>query len=123
MLSIYKVEVTPKGWGEERVIINNLTEGYCAKILVLKEGKSGSFHFHGNKTETWYVVKGRALLSSVDPETGHKFSHVIIPGDVIHITKLTPHKLQATEDTEIFETSTYHDDSDTYRIAPGDSQR
>ena len=33
-----------------------------------------------------------------------------------------PHQLEAITDGRIFEVSTHHEDSDSYRVLPGDSQ-
>ena len=41
-------------------------------------------------------------------------------GDVITIPIGQPHQLRAKEDSEIFEISTQHFDSDSYRIWKGD---
>ena len=33
-----------------------------------------------------------------------------------------PHQLEALDEGRIFEVSTHHEDSDSYRVLPGDSQ-
>ncbi len=108
----------PKGWGHELVIVNN--EKYCGKILVFKQGFSFSMHYHLIKQETWYVNKGSFLFTWIDTETGEKKQMDLNLGDVITIPIGQPHQLRAKEDSEIFEISTQHFDSDSYRIWKGD---
>ncbi len=111
----YKV---PKGWGHELVIVNN--EKYCGKILVFKEGCKFSMHYHVIKQETWYVNKGRFRFNWIDTEKGITNSTILNIGNVVTIPIGMPHQLEAVLDGEIFEISTQHFDSDSYRIFKGD---
>ena len=45
---------------------------------------------------------------------------VLGPGDNFHIYRGLRHQMIALEDTELFEFSTQHFDSDSYRIQKGD---
>jgi mannose-6-phosphate isomerase-like protein (cupin superfamily) len=108
----------PKGWGHE-LIIHNCPE-YCGKILVFKKGCKFSMHYHILKQETWYVNKGSFLFTFIDTEKAITHSRIIKVGDVVTITRGLPHQLLALMDGEIFEISTEHFDSDSYRIAKGD---
>lgn len=108
----------PKGWGHELVIVNN--EKYCGKILVFKQGFSFSMHYHLIKQETWYVNKGSFIFTWIDTDTGIKNEMDLNVGDVVTIPIGQPHQLRAKEDSEIFEISTQHFDSDSYRIWKGD---
>lgn len=110
-----------KGWGSELVIHN--ADGYCAKLLFFNKGGRGSFHFHKNKTETWYIQSGRIEITSVHLETGKTMVDLLGTGTILHIPACAPHQVFAEEETVIFEASTPHEDSDTYRIEPGDSQK
>ena len=48
---------------------------------------------------------------------------IINEGDVVYIERGKPHQLTALEDnSSIFEVSTEHFDSDSYRVWKGDSQ-
>lgn len=107
-----------KGWGHELIIVNN--EKYCGKILVFKKGFSFSMHYHLIKQETWYVNKGSFLFTWIETDTGLKKEMDLNLGDVITIPIGQPHQLKAKEDSEIFEISTQHYDSDSYRIWKGD---
>lgn len=120
-ITFHSVKIVPKGWGEEQHIISN--DLYCGKILKFLKDKKFSFHSHFYKTETWYVVKGKLILTYFDLSNADKIKKTLIVGDVIHIPNGNPHQLMALEDSEIFETSTKDDSSDNYRIAKGDSQK
>ena len=108
----------PKGWGHELVIVNN--ELYCGKMLVFKKGFKFSMHYHIIKQETWYVNKGEFRFNWIDTEIGTTHSQFLHEGDVVTIPIGMPHQLEAIEDGEIFEISTQHFDSDSYRVWKGD---
>jgi mannose-6-phosphate isomerase len=114
-------EFIEKGWGGERVIYTG--PEYSFKILEFRTGATASFHFHKDKTETWYVQSGEARFNTIDPNSGEPIFYTITKGDVVHLPAGVVHQLIAREDTTIFEASTPHSDSDVYRIAPGDSQK
>lgn len=108
----------PKGWGEEIIFAN--TEEYCGKILRFNAGKKFSLHFHVIKNETWYVAKGKFILIWIDITNGTKYTEYLSVGDVITNKRGEPHQLIALEDSDIFEVSTKHYDTDSYRIYKGD---
>ena len=62
-----RLEVHPKGWGEELWITNNYK--YCGKILRFKQGASFSMHYHIQKEETWCVTRGKLKLEYFNLET------------------------------------------------------
>jgi mannose-6-phosphate isomerase-like protein (cupin superfamily) len=111
----------PKGWGEEIIITNN--ELYCGKLMRFKEGAKFSMHYHMIKDETWYVNKGLFIYRWIDTETAEIIEHKLIPGDVVRQRPGQPHQLEALIDGEVFEVSTQHFDSDSYRVWRGDSQK
>ena len=108
----------PKGWGHE-VIIHN-SEKYCGKILVFKKGCRFSMHYHIIKQETWYVNKGKFIFRWINTEVGETITQSLNEKDAVTIPIGMPHQLEAIEDGEIFEISTQHFDSDSYRIFTGD---
>jgi len=110
-----------KGWGQEIILIN--TPDYCSKMLCFREGGQGSLHFHNLKTETWYIEEGEIEFTWVDTEKGDHYTKVLRHGDMVHIPRLCPHQVRALTDARILEVSTSHHDSDSYRVAKGDSQR
>ncbi len=111
----------PKGWGEEIIITNN--ELYCGKLMRFKEGAKFSMHYHMIKDETWYVNKGLFIYRWIDTDTAETTEHRLIPGDVVRQRPGQPHQLEALIDGEVFEVSTQHFDSDSYRVWRGDSQK
>lgn len=124
MLEIIKEEknknIVQKKWGCEIILHNRLD--YCGKILKFHEGGMFSFHYHLEKTETWFVNKGTFILNYIDTTNAEKYTTQISEGDIIEIEKGTPHQLIALTDGEIFEVSTMHYEHDSYRIEKGDSQ-
>ena len=112
--------MVPKGWGEELIIENN--EMYCGKILRFNKGCKFSMHYHLIKDETWYVNSGSFIYRWIDTETADIIEQNLKVGDVVRQKPGQPHQLEALSDGEIFEVSTQHFDSDSYRIIKGDSQ-
>ena len=111
----------PKGWGDERWIVNK--EKYCLKILSFNKGSSFSMHYHIKKEETWYVARGSLKLSYYDLTDATRITETINSGAVVDIKPNIPHRLIALEDSEIIEVSTQHFEYDSYRVEPGDSQK
>lgn len=117
----YKGEIHEKAWGHELWIINN--ELYCGKLLVFKAHKQFSMHYHLLKDEAWYISKGEFEYKFIDTETAELRSKIVKEGDCIHLIPGQPHQMLALEDgATIFEVSTQHFDSDSYRVLPGSSQ-
>jgi mannose-6-phosphate isomerase-like protein (cupin superfamily) len=116
-ISITECCKIPKGWGHELIIVND--KEYCGKILVFKAGCKFSMHYHIMKKETWYVNQGRFVFNWIDTETAQKNTEILEEGDVVTIPRGMPHQLEALLDGEIFEISTEHFDTDSYRIEKG----
>lgn len=113
-----KQEIHPKGWGKE-IWIENIPE-YCGKILVFEAGKKCSMHFHSKKKETMFLQSGRMTIELIEPESGKGYSVELEPGDSILIPPNQLHQICAVEDSLLFEFSTKHEDSDSYRAWKGD---
>lgn len=111
----------PKGWGEEIIICNH--ELYCGKILVFNQGAKFSMHYHMIKDETWFVNEGEFLYRWIDTETAEVNERVLKIGDTVRQRPGQPHQLECIHRGEIFEVSTQHFDSDSYRVWKGDSQK
>ena len=117
----YPGERHEKAWGYELWIINN--ELYCGKLLVFKKDKSFSMHYHLLKDEAWYISKGEFQYTYIDTETAKHHQVIVREGDCIHLMPGQPHQMLAIEEGScIFEVSTQHFDSDSYRIGMGSSQ-
>jgi len=100
------MEIINKVWGHEEVIVNR---DYCGKKLILNKGFRCSMHYHKNKDETFYILKGKVLM-----EIGMQ-KNIMLPNDSILIKPGQKHRFTGLEDSEIIEFSTHHDDSDSYR--------
>ena len=113
------IKLVPKGWGFEKWIVNN--EEYCGKLLYFVKGKRCSWHYHHLKDETFYIQSGKILLRySEEDELTSSDELILEKGDRFHITRGMRHQMTALEDTELFEFSTQHFDSDSIRIIKGD---
>jgi mannose-6-phosphate isomerase-like protein (cupin superfamily) len=110
----------PKGWGHEIIFENN--ELYCGKLLVFKKGAKFSMHYHMIKDETWYVQEGEFIYRWINTETAEIIQEVLTVGDSVRQRPGQPHQLEALTDGTIYEVSTTHYDSDSYRVWKGDSQ-
>ena len=109
----------PKGWGFEKWIVNN--DEYCGKLLYFVKGKKCSWHYHLLKDEVFYIQRGAVeLIYSLqdNPEVADKI--ILIEGDKFHVPRGMRHQMFALKDTELFEFSTTHFDSDSIRIEKGD---
>lgn len=115
------MEKVDKAWGYELIIHND--EKYCGKILHFNKWAKFSMHYHLLKQESWYFAKGRFIYSYIDTTTAIRHDQIVTSPATITLYPGQPHQLEALEEGEIFEVSTQHFDSDSYRIAPGDSQK
>jgi len=115
------IKFVPKGWGFEKWIVN--CEEYCGKLLFFVKGKRCSWHYHKLKDEVFFVQSGRikVLYSAPEWDEVEDACEVILEkGDNFHVTSGMRHQMIALEDTELYEFSTQHFDSDSYRIQKGD---
>jgi len=110
----------PKGWGSEIVFENN--DLYCGKLLCFNAGAKFSMHYHMIKDETWYVESGEFIYRWIDTDTAEVHEIVLQTGDTVRQRPGQPHQLEALSAGVIFEVSTHHKDSDSYRVWKGDSQ-
>jgi quercetin dioxygenase-like cupin family protein len=114
-----KIKLVPKGWGFEKWIVNN--EEYCGKLLYFVKGKKCSWHYHILKDETFYIQTGKLLLKYSEKDELKYANQIILErGDNFHVTRGMRHQMTALEDTELFEFSTQHFESDSIRIIKGD---
>lgn len=113
------IKYVPKGWGFEKWIVN--CEEYCGKLLYFVKGKKCSWHYHKLKDEVFYVQSGKLLVMfSEEDDISTAQETILRPGDNFHVYRDLRHRMIALEDTELFEFSTQHFDSDSHRIIKGD---
>lgn len=89
-----------KPWGYEKVLI--YTEKYLTKELFLKEGFQTSFHYHQQKDETMYILKGAGYIEFQDRK------EFFGKNDTIRIKPGEKHSIVAMENTILHEVSTPH---------------
>lgn len=115
-----EVKRVNKGWGNETWIYN---EELCIKELFIIKGSSCSMHFHIKKEEIFWIKMGSVIFETIDTTTGKISEKIFHTGDYILVPRLTPHRFSATDgNATIVEFSTHHEDLDSYRVIPGDSQ-
>lgn len=112
--------VVPKGWGCEIVFVNN--DKYCGKILRFNAGAKFSMHYHLIKKETWYVASGKFVFKYINTHTADIHELELNVGDTVTNEVGAPHQIICIDAGDIFEVSTTHYDSDSYRVMKGDSQ-
>ena len=113
------IKFVKKGWGYEKWIINK--KEYCGKLLYFYKGKKCSWHRHVLKDEVFYLQSGRMIVRYGDGNDITKAKELmLVPGMNFYVYPGLRHQMEALEDSELFEFSTEHFDSDSYRIIKGD---
>jgi len=113
------IKFVTKGWGWEKWIVN--CEEYCGKLLFFNKGKKCSWHYHIKKDEVFYLQSGKLrVIFNVEDDLKTAKEVILEPGDNFHVYRGLRHQMLALEDSELFEFSTQHFDSDSYRVIKGD---
>ena len=113
------IKHVPKGWGYEKWIVN-FTE-YCGKLLFFEKGKKCSWHYHEIKDEVFYLQSGKLIVKYAEHDDLDSALEVLLsPGDAFHVYRGLRHQMIALEDSELFEFSTEHFESDSFRVVKGD---
>lgn len=91
-----------KPWGHEVWWAH--TDRYVGKVIHITKGHALSLQYHNRKDETIFVWSGRILFE-------HKVGDVLAgremgPGEAVHVTTGTVHRMTAIEDSDVFEVST-----------------
>ena len=113
------IKFVSKGWGFEKWIVN--CGEYCGKLLYFVKGRKCSWHYHKLKDEVFYIQSGKLLVkysNKDDIDLAHEI--VLGPGDNFHVYRGLRHQMVALQDSELFEFSTQHFDTDSHRILKGD---
>ena len=113
------IKIVDKGWGYEKWIVNK--PEYCGKLLFFNSGKCCSWHYHKLKDEVFYLQSGKLLVKYSEEDDIENAKEVVLnPGWNFHVYRGLRHQMIALEDSELFEFSTTHFDTDSYRIIKGD---
>ena len=116
--STQEINFIPKGWGFEKWIHNS--DLYCGKLLYFVKGRKCSWHYHKLKDEVFYVQSGKILVRYSKEDSLDEATEIILnEGDNFHVDVGLRHQMEAIADTELFEFSTQHFESDSYRLKKG----
>ena len=118
-MKIDKPKYVEKDWGSETWFANNLEHNYCGKVLEIKKGKGTSMHYHVDKHEVFYVLEGTLKVDWIDTDSGEVYTVYVAKGESMEMPQGIPHSLiadEAFEDVKLIEASTFHRDSDSYRL-------
>ena len=128
-LSKSKIKFVGKTWGYEKWLENN--DLYCGKLLFFVKGLSCSAHYHKVKTETFYLHSGlvevrfsdNAEMIKKQVDTcglrgifDHMEKEILEPGDTFFVPPGRVHMMIGLMDSELFEFSTHHEESDSVRL-------
>jgi len=97
------VQIKEKPWGREIWFAD--MAGYAGKILEVKKGARLSLQYHEKKAETQYLASGKVKLT-VGTDKNNLRDITLNPGDKYDIFPYTIHRIEALEDSSIFEVST-----------------
>ncbi len=101
---VQPVKRVDKPWGHEEWFA--LVDGkFCGKAIHINEGHSLSLQYHERKEETISVQSGR-LRVEVGPHESQLETFDLLPGESIHLTPGTRHRVTAVVDTVMLEAST-----------------
>jgi len=99
MSEVTRVE---KPWGYELHWAK--TDRYVGKLIHINKGHALSLQYHNLKDETIFVWSG-SMLFEIE-ENGRLVGREMKPGEAVHVTPTTVHRMTALEDTDVFECST-----------------
>jgi len=92
-----------KPWGSEIWFAHN--DKYAGKILKITKGHRYSLQYHKTKKETQYLYSGKIKLI-YGPDLDNLDEIILNPGDKFDVIPPNIHRVEAIEDSEIFEVST-----------------
>ena len=99
MENVTRVE---KPWGYELHWAK--TDRYVGKVIHVNKGHALSLQYHRVKDETIFLWSGKILFEI--EENGQLVSREMLPGESVHVTPPTVHRMTAIEDSDIMEVST-----------------
>ena len=97
-----------KPWGYELHWAK--TDRYVGKLIHVNAGHALSLQYHNQKDETIFLWAGRMLFEIAEGYEGTAggplTSREMKPGEAVHVTPKTVHRMTAITDCDIFEVST-----------------
>lgn len=97
------IQFKDKPWGREIWFAH--TAAYAGKILEVKKGHRLSLQYHEQKMETIYIFSGKIKFTVGTAEESLE-ERILESGDKYDILPYTIHRIEALEDSKIFEVST-----------------
>ena len=97
------MKVVTKPWGKEIWI--ELNDKYCFKQVFLNEGFRTSYQFHRVKTETNFIVEGKAIVF-LENNVGEIKRHELEAGDFFTVPPMIKHRVAAVTNLVMMEVST-----------------
>ena len=97
--SVTRIE---KPWGYELHWAK--TDRYVGKVLHITAGHALSLQYHNRKDETIFLYSGKMLFEI--EQNGQLAARQMQPGDSVHVTPKTVHRMTAIEDCDVLEVST-----------------
>jgi mannose-6-phosphate isomerase len=91
-----------KPWGYELHWAK--TDRYVGKVIHVNKGHALSLQYHNIKDETIFLWSGK-LLFEIEVD-GKLVQREMLPGEAVHVTPKTVHRMTAIEDADILEAST-----------------
>ena len=98
-----EIQFKQKPWGREVWFAQ--TEKYAGKILEVKKGHRLSLQYHDHKLETQYVYSGKIKMI-YGQDVNSLNEKILHAGEKFEIIPKTIHRVEALEDSQIFEVST-----------------
>jgi mannose-6-phosphate isomerase len=99
---MHEVTRVEKPWGYELHWAK--TDRYVGKVIHINKGHALSLQYHNVKDETIYLWSGK-LLFEIEID-GVLTKREMQPGEAVHVTPKTVHRMTAIEDVDVFEAST-----------------
>ena len=113
------MEYVQKGWGYEKIIVNN--DLYCGKILHFFKRKKCSWHYHLVKDETFYIQSGELEVTYGNKDEMLWANKITLKaGDSFHVPVGMRHQMEAIMETDMYEFSTHDAPEDSIRVIKGD---
>lgn len=91
-----------KPWGYELHWAK--TDKYVGKHIHINAGHALSLQYHNQKDETIFLQAGRMLFEI--EENGQLTKREMEPGQAVHVTPKTVHRMTAITDCDVYEVST-----------------
>jgi len=103
-----------KPWAEN-LIETVINRHFTGKQIFYEQGNNCSFHFHCQKTETYFIHSGKLLLQLRAGHAEDRY-YVLGPGQAVKITPGLMHRVGALTDVKIVESSTHDVDTDGFMV-------